>query len=214
MGRSGNEVTATGLSTYHNLIVIRKIFLNKKPLKTLEIGMAYGGSSLTILSTLREVHGVDADYNHTSIDPFQSHFDYCGVELLKSCGHDGKFECMEKRSDAALPELVARGEGFDFIYVDGSHIFENVFIDLFYSAQLLNENGIILFDDCTDRHVDKVIRFVKFNLSECLTPFPLENFQGEKSFFKKLANKLGYAQIKGFNKNGIFPREYKNFVNF
>jgi predicted O-methyltransferase YrrM len=213
-GRSGNEVSATGLSTPHNLIVIRRIILDKKPLRTLEVGMAYGGSSLAILSTLREVHGIDIDYRHISIDPFQSCYDYCGVEILKRCGHDGRFECLETRSDVAFPKLVAREERIDFIYVDGSHIFENVFIDFFYSAQILNQNGIILFDDCAHHHVDKVIRFIRSNLSECFIPYPLEKFQDQKSFIKKLANKLGYAQIKGFKKIGKFPREFKNFKKF
>ena len=33
------------------------------------------------------------------------------------------------------------------IYVDGSHNFEHVFIDAYYSVQLLDMGGVVLFDD-------------------------------------------------------------------
>ena len=59
-----------------------------------------------------------------------------------------------------LLRLVEKGEQFGLVYVDGSHIFEDVFVDAYFGSRLLAEQGIIAFDDCRDLHVLKVIKFI------------------------------------------------------
>ncbi len=42
------------------------------------------------------------------------------------------------------------GEGFtaEAAFVDGSHIFHNVFVDLFSLSELVCPGGLIILDDC------------------------------------------------------------------
>jgi predicted O-methyltransferase YrrM len=213
-GKGGRKIAATGLSSVNNLISIRRIIQDRKPVKTLEIGLAYGGSAATILRTLSEVHP-DGHFHHTAIDPGQTDFDYAGVEIVKRSGFIEKFTLVEGSSDLVLSELVRSGEKFDLVYVDGFHIFEHVFIDMHFSLQLLNAGGIMLFDDCTDPHVAKVLRFVKTNLPGYLDSFSISEFQPTKSPVKKMANYLGYSQMKAFVKKREIPRAWDTrFVRF
>lgn len=207
LGRCGAKIPATGLSSVNNLLTMRGIIQTYKPRKTLEIGLAYGGSALTILRTLSEIcdHG---SFHHTAIDPCQASFDYAGVEIVNRTGLSDKFSLFEGSSDLVLPELVGRGERFDLVYIDGYHIFENVFLDMHFSIQLLNSGGVMLFDDCTDPHVAKVLRFVKTNLADFLEEFSISAFQPKKSLIKKVANYFGYSQMKAFMKKRDLPRSW------
>jgi predicted O-methyltransferase YrrM len=215
IGRSGAVVNATGLSTISNLTTIRELIIDKNPQSTLEIGMAYGGSALVILSTLQSIFGDNAQFHHTAIDPYQGQFDHAGVEIVKRAKLDQNFKWVESSSELALPKMVAEGIKYDFIYIDGSHLFEHVFVDMFYSLMLLNKGGIMLFDDSMDSHVAKVISFIKNNLNTYLKTLSLKPFRENISLFKMMANAFGYAQVKGFVKVTDLPRPYNTpFVKF
>src|SRR4051812_29031097 len=71
-GRSGRQFSAlSGLSTRNNIDVVRKLLLEHRPSKTLEVGMACGGSTLTFASTLRDL-GQAPNRQHIAIDAWQS----------------------------------------------------------------------------------------------------------------------------------------------
>jgi predicted O-methyltransferase YrrM len=213
-GRSGKKIDATGLSSINNLLTIRNIILDKKPTKTLEVGLAYGGSAVTILRSLAD--GIlDGNFEHSAIDPGQEGFDYAGVEIVKRIGFEKNFHFQEGPSDLILPKLAERGERFDLIYIDGYHLFENVFVDMYYSLKILNDGGILLFDDCADKHIKKVIRFMAANLTNIVQKFALEKYEPPKSWLKRFANKLGYRQMKAFEKKSQLPRVWNApFVDF
>lgn len=50
-------------------------------------------------------------------------------------------------SHIELPKLNVNGERFDLIFIDGNHTASFVLTDAVYCWWLLNENGIIIFDD-------------------------------------------------------------------
>ena len=50
-------------------------------------------------------------------------------------------------SAVELARLVAEGDSFDFIYVDGSHDARDVMIDAMLGFRLLKPGGIMVFDD-------------------------------------------------------------------
>jgi len=51
------------------------------------------------------------------------------------------------RSDDVLPQLLAKHQRFDFIYVDGSHRSSDVIFDAVCAFRLLPIGGVICFDD-------------------------------------------------------------------
>ena len=49
----------------------------------------------------------------------------------------------------------------DLGYIDGSHTFEDTFIEFFYLDRLLSAGGVVGFNDAGWRSVYRVIRFVQ-----------------------------------------------------
>ena len=99
-----------------------------------------------------------------ALDPFASTvWDDVGVLAVEAAGLSSYLDLRTEFSSQALPRMIDNGDRFDFIYVDGSHLFEDVFVDAYFGLRLLSENGIIAFDDSTDPHVAKVLRFIRRN---------------------------------------------------
>jgi len=215
--RDGNPVRASGFSTLNNLRIIRELLLREQSQNTLEVGLCFGTSALTFLATMKELHG--SGFHHTAIDPYQNtHWKGSSIRVIEEEGFSENFTLIEGPSEYVLPNLAQEEapDRYDMIYVDGSHLFEDVFIDYFYAARILGEQGIILFDDCRDKHVAKVIKFIERNFSSVMVPLDLSSFDDpQKSLKKRLGNLLGIRQMKGFRKQGPPYRKYgsklKNF---
>lgn len=126
--------------------------------KTLEIGCAFGISSLYICDALMN----RANASHTIIDPHQSGmWDAAGIANLDAAGVDF-YHLIERKSEFALPQLLQDQEGqFDFIFVDGMHTFDHTLLDCFYATRLLRVGGILAVDDVTFPSVKRVIDFLK-----------------------------------------------------
>lgn len=202
---AGEKVPLSGASTLNNLYVIRNVIRQRRAQSTLEIGLARGVSALTILHTIAEHNG-----RHTAIDPFQhTTWRGSGLKVIQEEGLDDRFSLVDRLSSVALPSLWEADASFDFIYVDGSHLFEDVFVDFYYCARLLQRKGVVLFDDCRDPHVAKLIRFVRRNYSRILKPIDLSAFEhAQKPLRKRIANRLGIRQLTGFEKIDEPPRAW------
>jgi hypothetical protein len=167
IGESGNKIQlgANSMSTQNNLIAIKNLFLKLKPKKTLEIGLCHAASAI-LFSSLHETI-LNGHNCHYAMDPYQRKgWDNVGLIQLKKFDLEKYVQFYNDYSYNVLPKLLTENITFDIIYIDGSHLFENVFIDFFYSLKLLNLNGYVLLDDSTDKHVKKVIRFIKSNYAE------------------------------------------------
>lgn len=197
VGRTGRVYDGLpALSTTNNLRTIQRLMAELKPAKTLEIGLSFGGSALAFCAA-HEVGG-----QHTAIDPFQTtHWDSCGLMAIERAGFGVRFTFLDGYSSIELPRLLQSDERFGLIYVDGSHLFEDVFIDAYYGARLLTDGGVILFDDSTDQHVAKVIRFLRSN-----TPLVELNCRNDLRYH--IAKMFGKTQLTAFQRNGLVDREY------
>jgi predicted O-methyltransferase YrrM len=136
---------------------LRSIVANDKEItKTLEVGCAYGLSSLFICSELAKRDGA----SHTIIDPFQN-IDWDGVGLLNldNAGIDF-YTFIEDRSEFALPEILKKEEGtFDMIFVDGFHTFDQTLLDCHYATRLLRVGGVLAIDDVALLPVGRAARY-------------------------------------------------------
>ena len=126
----------------------------------LEIGMALASSSETILTELKSTGGT-----LTSIDPFQlvpppDGFGGEGVRRVQASGLAASHTLLAKPDYIALPELVTAARTFDFIFIDGYHAVDYVFLDAFYSDLLLRPGGTMLFHDSGTPAVNTVCRFL------------------------------------------------------
>jgi len=126
--------------------------------QVIEIGMAYGISTLAILAAIEKNGGGRL----ISIDPYQS-TDYKGIGLLnvQKAGLAQYHTLIEKPDYLALPELVEQKTQLDAAYIDGWHTFDYTLLDFFFVDKLLKADGFVAFNDASLPAVKKVLRFVK-----------------------------------------------------
>jgi predicted O-methyltransferase YrrM len=111
-----------------------------------EIGLAYGSSALAIGEALVAV-GAGRPL-HVIIDPLQAtEWSNVGWRLLRSAGLDTIARLILQPSSMALPQLIAEGITADAAFVDGSHRFHEVFVDLSFLRRIVRPGGIIVLDD-------------------------------------------------------------------
>lgn len=135
---------------------LQKIIKEHEPVKTIEVGCAYGISSLYICSALQ----AKKEHQHTIIDPFQSSdWRNIGRNHLKIAGIEN-FEIIEVPSELALPKLLSEKKKFDFGFIDGWHTFDHTLIDFFYLNRMINVGGVIVIDDVGLPSVNKFMRYI------------------------------------------------------
>jgi len=124
--------------------------------RTLEIGCAYGLSSLFICGALSRRKSPC----HTIIDPFQhTMWSGIGVHNLSISGYDF-FELIEMPSEIALPQMLEQKRAFQFALIDGFHTFDHALVDFFYVDRLLEEGGVVVFDDLQLPAINRLARYV------------------------------------------------------
>lgn len=155
---------------------LHQLVLAKGCEKTLEVGMAYGLSTLAICSA----HAKRGSGTHIAMDPRQeASWKNIGLLNAERAGFREMLRFLEAPSFAALPRLLEEGVSIDFAFIDGSHHFDNAFLDLFYVDKMLAEGGYIVFDDIWMPGVRRVASFAVTNLNyevleaPCGDPLPI-----------------------------------------
>ena len=129
----------------------------------IEIGLAYGSSALAIAEALC-TSGVK-DVQHIIIDPFQADaYDNVGLDLLKDADVADQSTFIGAPSSMALPRLVTDRVTADAAFVDGSHRFHEVFVDLYFLRTLVRPGGLIILDDVAWPSVATALRYFDLNL--------------------------------------------------
>jgi hypothetical protein len=210
-GRSGRvfeELVA--LSTENNLITLRRLMLELSPARTLEIGLSFGGSCLVFAATHRDL-GHPPLRQHVALDPFQARvWDDCGLVLIAKASLDGFGDFRSSFSSSELPRLLADGARVGLIYVDGSHVFEDVFVDGFFGTRLLEDDGVIAFDDSSNPHVHKVLEFLRTNCRESLEEIDLSRYREDlgRTLRYRVAKMMDRLQMAAFRRIGKVDREW------
>jgi predicted O-methyltransferase YrrM len=141
--------------------VLRDLLLAENPGTVIEIGLAYGSSALAIAEALVAAGSHEA--RHVIVDAYQEHFHGSGWAALTGAGLAGLCSLVEERSQLALPRLLGHGFVADAAFVDGSHIFHNVFVDLFYLRELVRPGGLVILDDFRYLSVATAVRYFEVN---------------------------------------------------
>lgn len=129
-----------------------------RPTNTLEVGMAFGLSTLYICEALSRLPG---PCRHIAIDPFQ-HSDWYGVGLsnVRRAGFDRFLEFHDEGSEYVLPRLARDRHLLDFALIDGLHRFDQALVEFYYIDRMLRVGGVVVFDDANSAAVNKVVRHV------------------------------------------------------
>jgi len=134
-----------------------------KPKRTLEVGLAYGFSTIYILAAIDQT-GVG---HHTAIDPYQkTAWHGVGVRQVKQLNMLSSFQWLDELSFTALARLAAQQEEFDFIFVDGNHRFDDVLVDFTLAAEVCPMGGNLILDDMWLPSIQTVASWIRSNRTD------------------------------------------------
>ena len=181
-----------------------KTILQTRPTTVVEVGMAFGVSSLAILTALREI-GLNGKL--LSIDPVQTpDWKGCGLAAIARAGLKDRHEMHEDYDYNALPKLLASGLKIEFAYIDGWHTFDYALLDWWYLDRMLRVGGIAAFNDCSWPAVEKAIDFVlshrKYTEIDVGIPMPRRR---KKELLRLLT--LGLKKLPPLEKDRYFKKD-------
>jgi predicted O-methyltransferase YrrM len=194
---------------------IRDVCLRTAATSTLEIGMAWGLSTLFILEALLS-NGAKAA-SHVVIDPLQfSKFHGAGLSLIREVGGTELITFFEEPSQLRLPKLVSEGRQFDLAFIDGDHKFDGVFVDFFFIHKLLKPGGTVIFDDFWFDPVYLTCRFAELNYGySLLSERPLRKLKPRLRHKFRLRRKRKRAHIRAYIKpTDEMTRDWRHFEPF
>jgi predicted O-methyltransferase YrrM len=157
--KDGQKIDVWAHISSESCVALYNTILKYRPRRCVEIGMSCGLSTLAILTALDEI----GDGGHLiSIDPFQStKRKGVGIVNVKRSGLEHLHTLMEEPDYFALPRLFEQDNQFEFSYIDGWHTFDYVMIDFFYLDKMTSEGGVIGFNDCGWRAINKALKFMQ-----------------------------------------------------
>lgn len=177
------------------LQLLGELVANSGATNVLEIGMANGSSTVTILRALAKRGG-----KLTSIDPFQNAplvpapggipgYEGAGLRCVKEAGLAASHTLIEELDYLALPALVREKRRFDFILIDGYHSFDYTLVDFFFADLLLSPGGSLVFHDSGRLPVHRACQFVLHNKAYRFSGPPMALLH--KSLARRLARRAG-----------------------
>jgi predicted O-methyltransferase YrrM len=134
-----------------------------RPRTLVEIGTSYGFSTLFLLAAIAK----NSLGQLTSIDPYARSFAH-GIALasVSALGVESSFRYLEERSDRAAVDLAREGASFEFVFIDGSHRFDDVLTDFYLFAPLCASGCDVIFDDLWMASIQSVVSFVRTNRTD------------------------------------------------
>jgi predicted O-methyltransferase YrrM len=154
---------------------LRDLLISEGAQTVVEVGLAYASSALAIGEALVTVNPPRP--RHVIIDPFQERdWSNVGWDLLRSAGLDSIASLMLVPSSIALPQLLTEGLAADAAFVDGSHRFHEVFVDLYFLRKIVRPGGLIVVDDAWTPSVLTAVHYYERNLGWTAIP---DAFSGE-----------------------------------
>ena len=142
---------------------LRDLLVAHAARSVIEVGLAYGSSALAIGEALCASGATDV--SHIVIDPFQAtSYENVGWDVIHAAGIAEHTTLIGEPSSVALARLVADGVSCDAAFVDGSHRFHEVFVDLYFLRKLVRPGGLIILDDAAWPSVATALRYFDLNL--------------------------------------------------
>jgi predicted O-methyltransferase YrrM len=150
----------------------RQLMIDNSASRSLEVGFAYGFSTLWMLDALRK-HPAAL---HVAIDPFEkSGWHGIGLNQVGKIRFEGTFKWLQEFSIHALSDLIRQGEKFDFIYIDANHRFDGVIVDFHLCDKLAHPGSLIVLDDMWMQSIKAASSFIIKNLAYKVEQQPIRN---------------------------------------
>jgi len=147
----------------------------RRPTLTLEVGFAFGLSTLAIAEALRQNgHG-----HHLVIDPKErTYFDGIGLRLIEEADLAEWITFHEEPAELCLPRLVADGVRIELAFDDSDHLFDHVLTEFLFLAKLLERGGLMVMDDALLPSVARACEFIATNRPDFSEIVPARGLRG------------------------------------
>lgn len=191
---------------------LTKLIEKYRPTNILQIGCAYGISSLWIESAADYLH------NHTIVEILPENIKKT-KKNLKEFGLGSNIHFIEGFSQVELGKLLKRGLQYDFIFHDGDERFDGLMADVFFIQKLLKLKGLYVQRNLWNPSIREVIAFVLSNYKYKI----LEINQAESLLLKniemrkKILQKLGHSKLNDLivlQKKSSDERNWDHFKAF
>ena len=165
---------------------LQEMFDLVKPKKSIEVGFAYGISSMFILEKHREVQSKEGA--HIVIEPDN----YWGEAAEFNIDKEGLLFYLDVRrdfSDKVLAKLFLENLRIQYAYIDTTKKFDAIMQDFYMINKMMDIGGIVILDDCGGScpGVQRVARFINtLPHYKVLGAFEKNSI----SFKKQIANKI------------------------
>ncbi|HET6229095.1 MAG TPA: class I SAM-dependent methyltransferase [Longimicrobiaceae bacterium] len=176
---AGTELPAGSNISIEHAEALRRAVLEQRPRTVLEVGMAYGTSSLVILTALDEI---GEGGRLVTVDPYQgTSWQSIGRLNVERAGFAASHTLLEAPDYLALPKLLEDGLRVEMAYVDGMHTFDYTLLDFFYVDKMLEAGGLAGFNDCGMSAVDRVLKYVVSHRKYAEVPVVPRRYQGRNA---------------------------------
>ena len=139
-----NDIPTGSANTFTRLLMGR-------PVKNLlEIGCYHGTSMVGFLTLFPHATATAVDIWDSDIKSELSGIDFNEIEAKfdkNTARFANRVEKVKGDSRKVLWKFIREGRKYDLIYVDGSHKAFDVYHDAILAWELLNPDGVIIFDD-------------------------------------------------------------------
>lgn len=142
--------TAWSTEVFHHLT--SAVMLSSEVKNVLEVGCWEGASTLFLASFFPEAsftcvdtwEGSAGESLNSLNNSIASSYDrfITNTHLISN-----RLRVAKGISQCLLPQLLSQRQVFDFIYIDGSHLAADVYVDAYYALKLSRKGTILLFDD-------------------------------------------------------------------
>jgi hypothetical protein len=181
------------LSTSNNLLTLRRLMLEPKPKRTLEIGLSFGVPRLCSVQHIATsaAHPLDSTLlwirfkRLSGIEPVSWRWSVPGyLDIWISGPHflPSNFQkCLNATSSLKWSTWMART------------LLRMCSSTLILSCVSCDEGGVVAFDDSSNRHVAKVLRFLRPSLHGRLEELDLSGYRtyGADGLMYRMARRLG-----------------------
>jgi predicted O-methyltransferase YrrM len=156
-------------------MLIYRLLCETKPEKSLEIGLAFGFSTVYFLAAM-QANGMG---QHVAVDPFQ-YTAWNGIGIAR--GHvlgvkNELFEFSQETSIQALARFAREKQRFGVIFIDGDHTFDAVLVDFSLASQVCEPGAYVILDDLWMPSIQRVVSFIRTNRPDFeMVSTPAANF--------------------------------------
>jgi predicted O-methyltransferase YrrM len=138
-----------------------RLVRDTKPEDTLEIGLAFGFSTVYILAAIQS----NGRGHHLALDPYEEIL-WHGIGRMREKVLNMKpevFSFSNEDSIQGLTRLAREGKRFGVIFIDGNHRFDDALIDFSLASVVCEPGGYIIIDDLWMPSIKRVVSFIRRN---------------------------------------------------